>query len=239
VTWALIVANVLAYLWELALVGAGYGQVVFDWGLVPARFLRDPVAQLPTALTSMFMHAPEGWWHIGGNMLFLWVFGDNVEDALGRGRFLGFYLLSGVAAALAQIAIDPHSLVPMVGASGAVAGVLAAYGSLYPRAPVVVLNPVLPLWLFFGPFLRLPAWMIILEFFALNLWSGIGTLASPGAHGAGIAFFAHLGGFVAGLLLVRLLLPARPPGPERDPWDGWTPPTPTRPRAARLRPWRS
>jgi membrane associated rhomboid family serine protease len=117
VTWALIVANVLAYLWELALVGAGYGQVVFDWGLVPARFLRDPVAQLPTALTSMFMHAPEGWWHIGGNMLFLWVFGDNVEDALGRGRFLGFYLLSGVAAALAQIAIDPHSLVPMVGAS--------------------------------------------------------------------------------------------------------------------------
>ena len=224
VTWALIIANVMSYLWELALVGAGYDAVVLDWGLVPARLLHDPVAGLLTVLTSMFLHAPEGWWHIGGNMLFLWVFGANVEDALGRWRFLGFYLLAGLAAALTQVAIEPHSMVPMVGASGAVAGVLAAYGSLYPRAPVVVLNPIPPLWLFFGPFFRLPAWVIILWFFVLNLANGLGTLALPASHG-GVAFFAHIGGFLAGLLFVRLLLPSRPPAVGRaDPWEGWRPP---------------
>lgn len=227
VTWALIAANVLAYLWEAALVGVGHRLVVFEWGLVPARFLAAPLEQLPTVLTSMFMHAPDNWWHLGGNMLFLWVFGDNVEDALGRWRYLGFYLLSGLAAALAQVAVDPSSLVPMVGASGAIAGVLAAYGSLYPRAPVVVLNPLLPLWLFFGPLLRLPAWLIIAEFFVLNLLSGMGSLVGGSAGMGGVAFFAHLGGFVAGLLLIRLLV--RRQKPTVDPWEGWRPPPRMRP----------
>jgi membrane associated rhomboid family serine protease len=228
VTYALIALNVVVFLWEYLAVAAGNTRLVIDYGLVPARFLADPLAQLPTVLSSMFMHSPDGWWHIGGNMLFLWVFGDNVEDALGRSRFVAFYLASGVAAAAAQIAVGPGSPVPMVGASGAVAGVLAAYGSLYPRAPVLVLNPVLPLWLFWGPVLRIPAFWIILEFFAFNLLHGVGSI---GRSGGGVAFFAHLGGFVAGLLLVRVLLRAEPP--DADPWQGWRPP----PRLPRD-PWR-
>ena len=184
VTWALITANVIAYLWESTLIGAGYRQVIFDWGLVPAMFLASPLSELPTLFTSMFLHAPGAWWHLGGNMLFLWIFGDNVEDALGRARYIGFYVLSGLVAALAQVAIGPSSFVPMVGASGAIAGVIAAYGSLYPRAPVVVLNPILPLWLFFGPFFKLPAWIIILEFFLFNLLQGLGSLALPAAPSA-------------------------------------------------------
>lgn len=223
VTWLLIAANVLAYLWESALVMAGQVRVVFDWGLVPARFLADPVGQLPTVVTSMFLHAPDTWWHLGGNMLFLAVFGDNVEDALGRWRYVGFYFLSGLVAALAQVAVDPQALVPMVGASGAIAGVLAAYGSLHPRAPVIVLNPILPLWLLIGPFFRLPAWIIIAEFFLFNFLSGVGTLAVGVAGGGGVAFFAHLGGFVGGLVLVRVMLPRQEP-PEPDPWEGWRPP---------------
>ncbi|MSP26422.1 MAG: rhomboid family intramembrane serine protease, partial [Myxococcales bacterium] len=157
ITYALIALNVLAFVWESSLVGVGYERVVFDWGLVPARFMVAPLDELPRVVTSMFMHAPDNWLHLGGNMLFLWVFGDNVEDALGHGRYALFYFLSGFAAAGAQISIDPSSVVPMVGASGAIAGVLAAYGSLYPRSPITVLNPVLPLWLFFGPVFKLPA----------------------------------------------------------------------------------
>ncbi|MBI4703165.1 MAG: rhomboid family intramembrane serine protease [Deltaproteobacteria bacterium] len=220
VTYALIAANVLAFIWEAALVGVGYERVVFDWGLVPARFLQNPVIELPTIFTSMFMHSPEGWWHLGGNMLFLWIFGDNVEDVLGRGRYLGFYLLSGIAAALAQIAIGPGSVAPMVGASGAIAGVVAAYGSLYPRSPILVINPILPLWLFMGPLFTLPAWVIIGEFFLMNLLSGVQSLGYAAA--GGVAFFAHLGGFVAGLVLVRLMLPR--PQREHDPWAGWQSP---------------
>ncbi len=220
VTYALIVLNVLAFLWESAIVAVGNARVVLEWGLVPARFFHQPIAELPHVLTSMFMHAPENWWHLGGNMLFLWIFGDNVEDALGRGRYLAFYLLSGLAAAAAQVFIDPHSMIPMVGASGAIAGVLAAYGSLYPRAPIPVLNPVPPLWLIFGPVFRLPAWLVILEFFLINLVSGIGSL---GGKGGGVAFFAHLGGFVAGLVVVRLLFDDRERR-AREAADAWTPP---------------
>lgn len=228
VTYALIALNVVVFLWERAVFDAGYHRVVFDYGLVPARLMTSPLADLGTLLTSMFLHAPESWWHLGGNMLFLWIFGDNVEDAMGRPRFLGFYLLAGVAAALTQVAIDPASVVPMVGASGAVAGVLAAYGSLHPRAPVTILNPIPPAWLFLGVTFELPAWIVIAEFFVMNLLNGV---ASLGGTGGGVAFFAHLGGFVAGLVLVRVAVgQARPPsrggGTRDDRWAGWQPPPP-------------
>ncbi len=202
-----------------ALFGGDRG-IVTAWGLVPARFVHQPLGELSHVFTSMFMHAPENWWHLGGNMLFLWIFGDNVEDALGRGRYLAFYLLSGTCAAAAQILIDPHSAVPMVGASGAIAGVLAAYGSLYPSSPITVLNPVPLLWFVFGPVFRLPAWVIIIQFFLLNLISGLGSL---GQVAGGVAFFAHLGGFIAGLVLVRLFFNDEERRRQRA-WQEWQPP---------------
>jgi membrane associated rhomboid family serine protease len=219
--------------------------LLFDWGLVPAQIVRHPAEDAVNVLTSMFMHDPTSWVHIGGNMLFLWIFGDNVEDALGRGRYLAFYLLSGLAAATLQVVIDPSSPVPMVGASGAIAGVLAAYGSLYPRSPIAV-DFVPPLGLLLGFLIELPAWVIILEFFVVNLFNALGMLG--GVATGGVAFFAHVGGFIAGLFLVRAFLPRQAPR-DHDRWDGFRPrrpppspyygpyPTPPYPRAPRRRPW--
>lgn len=221
VNYLIIALNVLVFVWEQAMIRGGYRSdlLLRDFGLVPRHLLVHPLESASTVLSSMFMHDPTSVLHIGGNMLFLWVFGDNVEDALGKGRYLAFYLLSGLAAAAAQILIDPFSLVPMVGASGAIAGVLAAYASLYPRAPVTVLNPIPILWLFFGLFWELPAWVVIGEFFLVNLWYGLSSL---GHAATGVAFFAHLGGFVAGLFLVRLFLPGRPPR-DHERWSGFRP----------------
>lgn len=222
VVYLLIIVNVLAFIWSRALIHGGIDphRFVFGWGLVPARFLADPAGEAVTIFTSMFLHDPTNIFHIGGNMLFLWIFGDNVEDALGSLRFLGFYVLCGLVAAIAQIAIDPGSTIPMVGASGAIAGVLAAYGSLYPRSPVTVLNPVPILWLLWGLFIQLPAWIVILEFFVINLLSAWSSL---GQEGGGVAFFAHLGGFVAGLLLVRLFMIGRS-AQRYDRWDHFVTP---------------
>ena len=220
VTYALIALNVLAYIWESAEIASGKQRLLFDLGLVPARFLQNPLVELPTVLSSMFLHAPDTWWHLASNILFLWIFGDNVEDALGRVRYTAFYMLCGLGAGLAQVLIDPSSMVPMVGASGAIAGVLAAYGSLHPTSPITVFNPILPLWLLFGPVFRLPAWLVILEFFVVNLFSGLSTVGS--ARG-GVAFFAHLGGFVAGLVLVRLLFDEKARR-RREAADAWQPP---------------
>jgi membrane associated rhomboid family serine protease len=175
----------------------------------------------------MFLHDPSSLLHIGGNMLFLWIFGDNVEDALGRGKYLAFYLLCGVSAAGAQILIDPGSLVPMVGASGAIAGILAAYASLYPRSPITVVNPIPILWLFFGILIELPAWAVILEFFVVNVWYGFSAVGRGAS--TGVAFFAHLGGFVAGLFLVRIF-PKSWERRDHDRWEGFRPPL-RRPRA--------
>jgi membrane associated rhomboid family serine protease len=148
-----------------------------------------------TALTSMFMHG--SWFHIVGNMWFLWVFGNNVEDSMGRVRFLVFYLLCGLAAALAQVATDPASAIPMVGASGAISGVMGGYLVLYPQVRVFCL-------VFLGFFvtsIALPASMMLLYWLALQFVSG---LAAFGGEGGGVAFWAHVGGFVAGLILVKL-----------------------------------
>jgi membrane associated rhomboid family serine protease len=246
VNYLLLATNLLAFVWERMTIAMGVHPLRFlrAWGLVPAYVTEAPFRHWPSFFTSMFLHDPTGWAHIAGNMLFLWIFGDNVEDALGRARYLAFYVLSGLAAAAAQILIDPGSEVPMVGASGAIAGVLAAYGSLYPRSPITVLNPILPLWFIFGLFLELPAWLVILQFFVVNLLSAIGALGDIGGHVGGVAFFAHLGGFVAGLLLVRLLVQDHVDRYDR--WSGWRParrarpghadpPAPARPR--RRDPW--
>jgi len=220
VNTALIVLNVAVWLVEWTLLRGGASSVILGFGLVPARFLSDPAGDAHTLLSSMFMHG--GWEHLLGNLLFLYIFGDNVEDALGHGRYLAFYLASGLAAAAAQIGIDPTSVVPMVGASGAIAGVLGAYLVLYPRAPIVVLNPILPLWFLFGAVLVFPAWLVVGEWFLWNLTRGI---ASIGARSqGGVAFFAHLGGFVLGLLAVRPAMFGRAPRSVRR-WHGFRPPS--------------
>ncbi len=212
VNYVLLALNALAFLWQIASEEVGYTALVFDWGFVPARFLANPIGQLGTVFTAMFLHG--GWLHIGGNMLFLWVFGDNVEDALGHARYVLFYLCGGFLAAIAQLLVDPTSTIPMVGASGAIAAVLAGYVSLYPKARVLVLFPVLVIFLFF----EFPAWLVVLEWFVLNVAQGMAALGSQ--DGGGVAWFAHIGGFLAGLVLVRIGMFGRLRIPY-EPWRGF------------------
>jgi membrane associated rhomboid family serine protease len=185
VTYALIALNVLVFLLELS----GGEAFIQQWALVPRRFLANPAADFPTLFTSMFMHA--GWLHLGGNMLYLWIFGDNVEDSFGHGKFIIFYLFCGLAATFAQMVFSLGSNVPNLGASGAIAGVLGAYILLFPRGQVRVLQgqTVIPV----------PALMVIGLWIVLQFFSGIGSIANS-AQG-GVAYMAHIGGFVAGLVL--------------------------------------
>jgi membrane associated rhomboid family serine protease len=212
VNYALIAANVLVFILEITgkLGPIGPESTTLPGALVPAQLLADPQHNAWTLLTHMFLHG--SWAHVGGNMLFLWIFGDNVEDALGHLRYALFYLLCGLVAAGLQIAMGPGSTVPMVGASGAISGVLAGYLLLYPRSPIAVLNPIPVLWLFWGLFFWLPAWFVIIEWFAVNLWNAF----QPATGGGGVAFFAHVGGFVAGLILLPVLRMR-----ERVPHDRW------------------
>ena len=200
ITIGVIVICVLVFLWQL---GQGPGtqqQVIVSLGLIPAVLFGHAqlapeivrVAPAATLLTSMFMHG--GWLHLLGNMLYLWIFGNNVEDAMGHKRFLLFYLLCGLAAAMAQALPDPNSTIPMVGASGAISGVLGAYLLLYPKASVLVLIPLG----FITQLVRLKAVWVLGLWFAIQLLSG---LASAGGQG-GVAFGAHIGGFLAGLALI-------------------------------------
>lgn len=200
VNYALIAACVLVFLWEAAL-GPRMEAAVYSFGFIPDVLLGD--AQLPadlsvvppwlTIFTSMFLHG--SWMHLIGNMLYLWIFADNVEDRLGHGRFIVFYVLCGVAAAMAQALPDPGSQVPMVGASGAISGVLGAYLLMYPRAHVLVLVPLGV----FTQLTRLPAMLVLGLWFAMQLLSEMFA-----SEGAGVAFRAHIGGFVAGLVLLPL-----------------------------------
>jgi membrane associated rhomboid family serine protease len=207
VNYTLIALNVAAFLYEWSLVALhGDSYVVSGYGLVPTRIWADPLGEGFTIFSSMFMHG--GWSHLGGNMLFLWIFGDNVEDAVGHLRYLGFYLACGVCAAAAQVLTNTASPAAMVGASGAIAGVLGAYLVLYPRAPVTVLNPVPLLWLFLGFFFVVPAWLEIGLWFLVQLSGGVQSLGL-GSSG-GVAFFAHIGGFLAGVLGVRMAMAGRP-----------------------------
>jgi membrane associated rhomboid family serine protease len=206
VTWTLLLLCGLVFIWQAVLPAGADRDFVFAYGLIPRRvmFSQDPAALL-TVFTSMFMHG--GLMHIIGNLWFLRLFGDNVEDNMGPVRFTIFYLLCGLAAAGAQIAMSPASGVPMVGASGAIAGVLAAYLVLYPHARVVALVPIF----IFIQFMEIPAFVFIALWFGLQFFSGIGSI---GAAGGGVAWWAHIGGFVAGLALVYLFRRPRPPAPR-------------------------
>jgi membrane associated rhomboid family serine protease len=196
--------------------GAAARQALRDQGIQQAagfqQFLRDRCGSkswLASVFVAMFLHA--GWLHLGGNMLFLWVFGNNVEDRLGRIRYLLFYLASGVAATLGQLAVDPNSVVPNLGASGAIAGVLGAYLVMFPRRRVLTL-----VFFFIITWVYVPAVVVLAAWFVLQLFSGIGGLARH-ATGGGVAYFAHIGGFAFGALVAWVFFPKeglgpRPPG---------------------------
>ena len=198
VTYALIAINVLFFLVELS-AGDAFIQ---RWSVVPARLLDNPVGDFITVFTAMFMHG--GWLHLIGNMLYLWIFGDNVEDRLGHAKFLVFYLLCGIAATFAQVLVDPLSNIPNLGASGAIAGVLGAYLLMFPRGSVRVLmgRAIIPM----------PA-LIVIGFWALlQFLNGFGAVvATEQTTGGGVAYMAHVGGFIAGLILAPLMGGTRQP----------------------------
>jgi membrane associated rhomboid family serine protease len=186
VTYGLIAVNVVVFLLELL----GGDQFIYTWSFVPLRFLQNPSGEFFTLFTSMFMHA--GWLHLGGNMLYLLIFGDNVEDRFGHIKFIIFYLLAGLVAGFAQMMVAPNSDIPNLGASGAIAGVLAAYLILFPKGRVRVL---LVRWIVY-----MPALIVIGAWILLQLVSGIGSISSAADTG-GVAYMAHIGGFAAGLIL--------------------------------------
>ncbi|HBP17229.1 MAG TPA: rhomboid family intramembrane serine protease [Planctomycetes bacterium] len=218
VTITLIVINVAVFLFQAGLPEYVLDAFIQDFGLVPARqtwaLERAPwrldLWAVP-ALTSMFLHG--GWAHIAGNMVFLWVFGDGVENRLGHGRFLAFYLLTGLVAGQTQALLDPESAIPLVGASGAISGVLGSYLLLYPRAWVTVLLPVL----FIPFFFEVPALLFLLFWYFQQLLSGtLWALSDAAAHATGgVAWWAHIGGFVAGLTLLGLFLDRQHKGYRR------------------------
>jgi membrane associated rhomboid family serine protease len=208
ITLSIIGLCVLVFLWQLSLSPEGGRAAVYALGFIPAVLsgnveLPPPLVWVPSSLTvftSMFLHG--GFLHLAGNMLYLWIFADNVEDSMGHGRFILFYALCGVAAALAQAAPELGSTIPMIGASGAVSGILGAYVLLYPHARILVVVPLVVILYT----LRLPAIIVLGIWFAIQLMS---SLAAP-AVGGGVAFRAHLGGFIAGVLLIRLFAVRQP-----------------------------
>ncbi|MBC7878819.1 MAG: rhomboid family intramembrane serine protease [Anaerolineales bacterium] len=191
VTYALIVLNVLFFLVELS----GGDAFIQQWAFVPSRFMANPVADFPTLFTSMFMHA--SWVHLGGNMLYLWIFGDNVEDRFGSVKFLVFYLICGLAATFSQLAFSMGSNIPNLGASGAVAGVLGSYLLMFPQGRVRVLmgRGIIPM----------PALIVIGLWFVLQLFSGFASITSAASDTGGVAYMAHIGGFIAGFILTFFL----------------------------------
>ncbi|MBV8519833.1 MAG: rhomboid family intramembrane serine protease [Acidobacteria bacterium] len=198
VNYLIIGANVLMFLWELSLGGA-LDQAVFNVAFIPARFWLPGnwVADLFTIVISMFLHG--GLLHIAGNMLYLWIFGDNVEDRIGHVRYFLFYFACGFGATYAHALFSPASRLPAIGASGAIAGVLGAYLILYPHARVTTLIPIF----IFITIRELPAILILGFWFILQLFSGVGSLGVPDAQDVGgTAYFAHIGGFVIGMLLI-------------------------------------
>ncbi len=202
VTYALIAVNVVVFLLQ-TFTGAGQEALVNELALIPAEVTSGlDLGDIADIFTSMFMHA--GLLHLGGNMLYLWIFGDNVEDSMGPGKYLGFYLLGGIVASLAHILTNPNSQIPTVGASGAIAAVLGAYLILFPQSRVLTIIPL-------GFFMRMtmvPAIVVLGLWFLLQLFSGVMSLGGPDDVG-GVAFWAHIGGFVTGLVLAKLLAGTR------------------------------
>jgi membrane associated rhomboid family serine protease len=228
ITWGLILINIDVFLYKVSL-GSATEQFVFAYSVVPVALVhgvpqtdlvRDSAQLLfhtpnpvyLTLLTSMFMHA--GWLHIGGNMLFLYIFGDNVEDRMGHLGYLLFYLICGIAASIAQILVNPTSQVPSLGASGAIAGVLASYLLLFPWARV---KTVIFIFIFFT-IVTLPSFVLIGLWFVLQFFNGVAALATVQQDMGGVAYFAHVGGFVTGLVLTLIFRPfMRPPAPVSYP----------------------
>ncbi|MBU1001188.1 MAG: rhomboid family intramembrane serine protease [Proteobacteria bacterium] len=234
--YALIALNALAFAYTLTLTRPEVAQLFHLYGVVPARFSHPLAAQavgypafgLQTFVTYMFLHG--GWLHVIVNMWTLWIFADNIEDVMGPLRFVGFYLSCGLAALGVHYLFNPESIAPVVGASGAIAGVMGAYFLLYPHAKVVTLIPIF----IFPLILNIPAVLYLGIWFAAQFFSGVSDLASSGS-GAGIAWWAHAGGFVAGMLLLplfrkkgRCYFCAKPDGQDflrrrRDGGGGWPP----------------
>jgi membrane associated rhomboid family serine protease len=202
VTYTLIALNVLFFFVELS----GGNAFIQQWAFIPRRFSQDPAGTIPTVFTAMFMHA--GWLHLGGNMLYLWIFGDNIEDRFGSVKFLVFYLACGIAATFAQYYVSPGSKIPNVGASGAIAGVLGAYLLLFPHARVRVLV--------YHQIVAMPAVLVLGFWIVLQIFAGAGALfgTAQSEDVGGVAYMAHVGGFVAGFLLT-FLLKGHDPRPPR------------------------
>jgi membrane associated rhomboid family serine protease len=194
VTMFIIAVNLLVFLFEASLDPYTLNAFIAHYGLIPAEFHASAI------FTSMFVHG--GWLHVLGNMWFLWIFGNNIEDILGHEKYLIFYILCGVAAAVTQTYFALDSQVPMVGASGAIAGVMGAYLIKFPHARIRTL-----FFFIFIMFFDIPAWVMLVYWFAIQFFSGIGSIAESTANSGGTAFFAHVGGFLAGILLVNLLRP--------------------------------
>jgi len=229
ITWGLIAVNVVVFLYQVSL-GADAQAFMFAYSVVPVALTHGiPQTSLPgvpahipfhtpspvylTLITSMFLHA--GWLHIGGNMLFLYIFGDNVEDRMGHIPYLLFYLFCGVGAGITQVAVDPGSSIPSLGASGAIAGVLAAYLVLFPLARVRTIIFIV----FFFTIVTLPAFVLIGIWFLLQFLDGVAALSNVQQGMGGVAYFAHVGGFVTGLVITFLLRPwLRPPASVSYPY---------------------
>lgn len=201
ITLTLIAANALVFLYELQLGTSSLQRLIFTWGLIPSRFLSDPSSGWFYMVTAMFLHG--GWLHILSNMWVLFIFGDNVEASMGGLRYLIFYILAGTAAALLQIYIWPASSTPMIGASGAIAGVLGAYLILFPRSRIASLVFVFILF----TVIEIPAFLFLLVWIGLQVYSGL--FAIHGSAGSGIAWWAHIGGFIFGIVMVSFFATKR------------------------------
>ena len=205
VTISLIVLNVLIFLYQATLNPYNLNTFVTQFGIVPDQMRGLGLLSL---FTSMFLHG--GWMHLIGNMLFLWVFGRNVEDLIGGPKFLAFYILCGLGAGVVHVIVNAYSRVPTIGASGAIAGVMGAYLIKFPRSRIIVLFPII---IFFTT-AEIPAAFVLLYWFAIQFFSGVGSLASQDYSGGGVAYFAHIGGFLLGMLFIRMF-------PARQRWRAW------------------
>lgn len=202
ITVTLIIINIVVFFYETSL-GPYLEKFLFIYGVAPRRFfwlstlgVEGFVAKYLSIFTSMFLHG--GWLHLIGNMWYLWIFGDNVEDSMGRLRFLIFYLLCGIGAALFHIYTHPYSPIPCIGASGAISGVMGAYYVLFPYARIITLVPVF----FFITFIEIPAFFFLLFWFMIQFFNGAFSIAAPHAFYEGVAWWAHIGGFICGVVLV-------------------------------------
>lgn len=194
VTYGIVALNVAIFIAELLMNSQGdLESFIMTWGVIPSELLSEPGGEWTTLFTSMFLHG--GWAHLLGNMLYLWVFGDNLEDRLGPIRFVIFYLLAGLVATGAQIAIDPSSSIPTIGASGAIAGVLGGYLLLFPKARVTTIV--------FRFVTQVPALIVLGFWFVYQFFFGIASLSNMDMQVGGVAFFAHIGGFIAGMALIH------------------------------------